>query len=603
MVSVALVLTVSCQSGAPTAPAPGRVVLTSYDGLGADLLARWQAAGDVLTAPRGLGAAAREGLAARRVTIAEPTLTAPSHVALVTGLPASRHGIVSNAFHLAGTPITATVSGYTTPYAGVALWTRARRAGLRTGVLLWPGTSAGSDKQRGDFGLLWPRAGLARSELLELEPEGADGAVPLVSEDGVPGRHWLHEVVLGEAEPAAIRLELALVDGTADGRPRYDTIMVRQDDGDWLPVGERDWFALDLVARGPDDWRPARYRAWCKVLSLERLRGELRLLRGGVNRLWGYPDDFATRLEAAIGPWPGEPDSGLLADWWLDLAAGIDLDTWLEQAERLDEWLDAAARFALAGEAPRLLLTYHPLADEYQHASLIVDPRQLAWSPGRAIAAREGLARVGRRIDAGVAALRAELDAAADTLALVSDHGQLPIFEQVRVNRLLADADLVTFREGPKGLEVAPTTPLVAVSSGALSHVYLNLAGREPGGVVDPGEAGELLARAARVLADLTVDERPAVERVVTRTDATGLDHSNAGDLIVFFAPGITAADGLAEPASEATTYYGQHGFLASHHEMDGIFLAVGPTLKPLRMKTFHSTEMAPLIASWLELP
>lgn len=604
LLPVVLVAMLACQSGAPTAPAPGRVVLTSYDGLGADLLASWLAAGDVLRAPRGLAAVARDGLRAERLQIANPTLTAPSHVSLVTGLTPGRTGIVSNAFHVPGTPITATVSGYTAAYRGTALWTRARRAGLRTGVLLWPGTTPTSDEQLGDFGLLWPRGRLAASELLELTAATADGAVPVTSEDGVPGRHWSATVALPGAAPAEIRYELAAVDGAADGRPRYDTLLVRQDDGDWLPVAEREWFELELTARGPADLQTARYGAWCKVLRLDRVRGELRLLRGSVNRLWGYPDAFAARLEAAIGPWPGEPDGALLADWWLDLAAGIDLDTWLEQAERLDEWLDDAAAFALAEEDPRLLLTYHPIADEYQHASLITDRRQLAWSPGRAIAAREGLKRVGRRIDASVADLRSHLDPAADTLALVSDHGQLPIFEQVRVDRLLADAGLVTVTEGPEGPGIAPDTPMVAVSSGAMSHLYLNLAGREPGGVVDPGEAPALLARAARVLADLTVDGLPAVERVVSRADAAtvGLDNPDAGDLIVFFAPGFTAAGGLAAPASEASTYYGQHGYLASHHEMDGVFLAVGPTLKPRRLATLGNTDVAPLIASWLAL-
>ena len=41
---------------------------------------------------------------------------------------------------------------------------------------------------------------------------------------------------------------------------------------------------------------------------------------------------------------------------------------------------------------------------------------------------------------------------------------------------------------------------MVAVSRGGMAHLYLNLAGREPGGVVAPSAAPDLLRRAARRL-------------------------------------------------------------------------------------------------------
>jgi hypothetical protein len=95
-------------------------------------------------------------------------------------------------------------------------------------------------------------------------------------------------------------------------------------------------------------------------LHLNRGTGGLRLYVGEFNRLWGYPESFRQRLEAAVGPWPGMPDGPALADWWLDAAEGIDLDTFMEQAERLDRYIDAATAWVLANEEAQLLLAYHP---------------------------------------------------------------------------------------------------------------------------------------------------------------------------------------------------------------------------------------------------
>lgn len=599
-----LTLAAACQSGAPGSAVPGRVVLVSYDGLGADLLEGWLADEALLTAAGGLGDVARNGWRARRLEIVDPTLTAPSHVSLVTGLPPGAHGIVSNGFRRPGTAIGDRTSGFGAPFEGDALWKSARRAGLRTGVLLWPGTSASSLDQLGDFGLLWPEAALAPSAIVELDAASAGGGVPLPSADGLAGLAWTLTVPLAGAEPGQVVVEVALVDGTADGRPRYDTVAVHTGDGDWRMVAERGWFELELEALGPRDLAAAEYVGWCKVLGIDRIDGGIRLLRGALNRTWAYPSGFAGRLAGAVGPWPGVPDDRFLAEWWLDLGAGIDLDTWLEQAERLDEWLDRVAALALESEQPRLLLAYHPIPDEYQHASLIVDRRQLAWSAGREIAAREGLRRVGRRVDRSVAELWRQLDPSADVLAVVSDHGLAPIFEQVRVDLLLAGAGLAEIEDGPGGPRIAATSPMRSESHGGCSHLYLNLAKREPGGVVPPAEADAVLRRAARALADLTVEGRPAVERVLTRAEAAtiGLDHPHTGDLVAFFVPGVTASASLEGPVVEATTYYGQHGFLAHHDAMDGVLLARGAGIRPGRTATFDALQVAPRVRSWLGL-
>ena len=353
----------------------------------------------------------------------------------------------------------------------------------------------------------------------------------------------------------------------------------------------------------PDDLGRNRWAAWSKIIHIDPLRGTLRLYRGAVWRTIAWPEDFENRLTEAIGPWPGAPDDHRLEDWWLDAADGIDLDVYIEQIERLDRWIDAAAGWVTANEDFRLLLTYHPGPDEYQHTSLIVEEDQWAWSPGRALAAAEGLKRVGRSVDRSLAGLWSLLDEDSDVLVAISDHGHLPIHDEVRPNIALAEVGLVTVEEGSRGRPwVAPSSPMVSVSSGSAAHIYLNLEGRDVGGVVSRSEGGELLLRAAKVLADLEVDGRPVVERIFNRDQLAeiGLDHPSSGDLVVIFNPGFAASNRLEGNALTPTRYYGQHGFLASHDAMCGMLFARGAGIKKKRLDELPATAVAPFVAQLL---
>jgi predicted AlkP superfamily phosphohydrolase/phosphomutase len=194
------------------------------------------------------------------------------------------------------------------------------------------------------------------------------------------------------------------------------------------------------------------------------------------------------------------------------------------------------------------------------------------------------------------------LDPARDALVVVSDHGQIPIFEVVNANRVLADAGLLETADENGRTRVSPDTSMVAVTSGAAIHLYLNLEGREPGGVVPKNEAVEFLHRAARAFADLETEGRPAVEKILTREEATevGLNHHNSGDLVVFLAPGFAASGSLGGPTLEPSRYYGQHGFLAAHDEMCGMLFARGAGIKRKRMGEMPITSVAPMVAQWL---
>ncbi len=600
-VAATVSLAFACQSAGPPEILAERVVMVSYDSLGADLAWQWISDGTAATIG-GLAGMAENGFSAERVRMIDPTLTAVSHLSLVTGRDAAAMGVVGNAFKRPGMPITEWISGFNASSDAEALWTAARRNGLRVATLAWPGADAGAIDRMGDFGVTWPGPPLARSEIVELDPSSAGTTGEVPSSDGLAPLLWRLTIDLDAAVPDSREVLVALVDADPNGRPRYDTVAVRlADEDEWDYVPEMEWVEIDFEAQAVDDLRPRRYGAWCKVLHIDRFTGTLRLYRGEVNRLHAYPDAFEDRLTEAIGPWPGEPDRAV-ADWWLDLSQGIDLDTFIEQGERLNRYVDRMTEWVLTEEDADLILTYHSSLDVYLHNGLIVDGRQWAYSPGRALAANEGLKRMGRSIDGSIAFLWGTPDPERDALVVVSDHGQMPVFEVVRPNRALADAGLVRIVDDGGRPRIAADTPMAAITSGTFIHLYLNLEGREPGGVVTMAEAPGMLRRAARVLADLEAEGRPAVEKIFTRGEAAavGLDHPSSGDLIVFLAPGFAASASLDGPPLEPSRYYGQHGFLAAHDEMCGVLFARGAGIKKKRLGEIEATAVAPMVAQWL---
>ena len=588
-----------CRSAGPKGAPAQRVVMVSYDGVGADLAWDWLANG-VLTQPNGVSAMVRHGLAARRLRMVNPTLTAVNHISLVTGALPEVTGIVSNRFHLPGTPFLQTVSGFSAPIGAETLWQAARRTGKRVGVLTWPGADDASPERRGDFGLVWPSRPLKAQGILELTPAKAGMGSVLPSADGLPPLVWTVTMKLPKADPEAVRFTVTAVDGNADGLRMYDTLAVQAPGSDEPQILARErWFPVRFTARGAADDGPHPYGAWCKVLHLDRHNGGVRLYRGAAYRVIGYPAAFEDAVAADVGFWPGPPDNHALGEWWLDMGRGIDLDTYLEQLERLDRYLDRVAAYVAGHERFDLLLAYHPTPDEYEHAALIVDKRQWAWSPGTALAAAEGLKRVGRSFDRSVAAMAALLDPARDDLFVVSDHGHLPMHDRVSFNQILADAGLLDVDHSRRRARPAATSRIVAVASGGCAHLYLNLQDREPHGTVGMAQAEDVLRRAARALADVDADGEPVVEKIFTRGQAAaiGLASPNSGDLIVFLRPGYGASSRLDGKQVEPSREYGEHGYLSTHDPLCGILFASGAGISHRRVKELPATAVAPMVA------
>ena len=596
---LALLLSNLHLSGAD-APPLRRVVVVSFDGAGGRSL--WREAERGTFGPDGFLKAEAAGVSAERLEVVTPSLTSVSHAAISAGAPPASTGIVANWFHPAGTALNARASGFDVESGVETIWEAAARQGKRVASLAWPGASQASARTRTGVGLRWADP-VSRSFLWKggSEPAFEDALVPLP-----PGQPSFSPPKLLPVRPATAapssaveRLRFVAVDTSDDGRRNYDLLLVLDAEGqlaaharagEWFPLSE--WRGED---RGDRDVVVGR---WCKLLALPGDLAGIRLYVGGEGRSFASPDDFRRTLDREAGFWPGPPDDALLLE-------EQDGRSFVEQEARFAEFFQKA--FAVADRRGDwdLLLAYVPCVDEAEHMLMLSDPRQTAYTPERAAAAAAALRDVWKIADETAAAyLRF---AARGDVFLVSDHGMRPVFRSFLLQELLRRKGFLETAPGSRGrLQTVPGSKVDAIAAGALGYVVVNRAGVLPGGTVQAAEADELVQRVAAALrAEKDDAGSPVFSAVLTRAEARslGLDHPNAGDLVVVAAGETTLRQGFSEkpdaPLFVPAEPPGQHGF-APDPELDGIFFQVGDGIAPKKLPVVRSIDVAALVAARL---
>ncbi|OYV96567.1 MAG: hypothetical protein B7Z68_05430 [Acidobacteria bacterium 21-70-11] len=590
----------------PATPVPParHVVLLSLDGFGADRH-RDNLRQGVYTDPEGVAAFAGAYVVERAIPV-DPAFTAPSHASIATGAFPSATGIVANAFKLPGAPIGQETSGFEAPWGVESLWQAFRRQGKRVGMLGFPGRDGMAPSRTADFGMPFVSTPFAGARMLTFAASRFTMvALPPGWTSDSPARRATFAVDLsGQDIPTAATFTLTALDTTDDGVTDYDTLVVDDDadltNGVLARVRAGEWFPLRLRAPHPDGGSRA-VGGWCLLQALPADLDGVTIYRGGFYATEAYPRAFREALEAAAGFWPGPPDDRAVARREAG-REGITAPEMLVQMRRFSEYFTACAKTAIERERFDLLLLYQPIVDEVEHRFLLVDPRQPNYTPARAAAARAVVTEAFRAGDRAVGELARALDLTRDALVVVSDHGMAPVWESVQINQLLQDAGLADAEKVGGRWRVAPSSRMVADAGGGCAHLYVNLEGRERGGVVGPADMAGIVQAAAMALARAQVDGSNLVETIIPREGlaAVGLDAPASGDLVVFFHPGFAANPGIAAPGAPwhaPAESNGRHGYLAAHPEMAAIWLARGAGVPHRRVAQESLTQVAAFVS------
>jgi predicted AlkP superfamily pyrophosphatase or phosphodiesterase len=528
----------------------------------------------MLDDPAKLPAGAFRRLAARgfhavRSVPPTPSLTAVSHITHVTGALPQATGIVANTMLDPTKPFGTTISGFFAPIRAETLWQAARRQGKRVGVMLYPGADGNGPERTADWMMTWPGDPLApgrlwtlpRSAWKPVTPGGANSqSFSLIVQTSLAFGETAHVVVLQVA------------DTTDDGWVNYDRILVLPETGERREVRVGEWFPVEVSSAD------GRTGAWCKLLALAPDLGAAEIYLGPLSRTTGAPREWVRRMDEEIGFWPGMPDTDAFGE------DSVRPEVFLEQTERLVDFLTRADLLAISRSDWDLLLLYQPEVDETSHEFLLVDPGQSRYTPERSARflgfVEKSYALAERSLDAIEKAL-----GPSDTLFVTSDHGMTPIFGEIAINRILREAGLVTLDESKR---LSRSSAIFAVTSSGIAHLHRN-----------PNAGPSTLDRAERVLRDFRVDGQSPFDRIVRREGAgeLGLNAPESGDLIVLARPGFQfTSDAEGDPLRPPRSY-GGHGYRNVHPQVDATFFAAGPGIPRERVEKIGSWQIAARVA------
>jgi predicted AlkP superfamily phosphohydrolase/phosphomutase len=547
---------------------------------------------------------------------AVPTATSINWTTLATGAWPGTHGIVGMSVHLPdqGHP-TEVVTGFDTRLCQAEyLWNAVERGG-KLPVLLrytcsWPPTVTTGIQVDGD-GKCWtqtnpslvsPSAAYFSGDVrwalkLDFRPAEGRAGLPqgeeaLESRLVIPafGSHGATaelrpDCPLGHMIPidSGVHFQLLLRRGPSGG---YETVIVSREKNlqaalATLRPGERSDVAYDVFAS-----RHGQRRAgvWFKLISLSPDGREVTLYSPEVfpcDGIFTRPQELAAGLTEFAGPYIDEP--GHVAHCF---RGWVEEDTYFELLEYQARWFTESAEYIFDRNDWHLFMMQAHGLDWSMHVftghhGIVVDPYPdpLDWV-GRNFEIYDPM--IGRFVE------MADEDTA---IMVVSDHGAIDTQTDFNGAALLRDAGLLVLT--PEGDIDWSRTRAVFTHGG----VWVNVAGRDPGGIVRPGEEYERVRDAIiAALYDARDEEtgKCKVDIALRREDArvVGVRGERAADVIATLNP----------------EFGGNHGELPTsvwgESSVRSLFAMAGPGIKKgVRGGSFWLVDVASTAAHLIGAP
>ena len=348
----------------------------------------------------------------------------------------------------------------------------------------------------------------------------------------------------------------------ASGRGGYDRVRICRSKNAGRPladlgVGEwSDWW-LD---RFEIDGRKVRGYVRAKLITLSARADAFELF---IPQIWppdGYtkPASVAREIDRHVGNFLQNPAR--------DALGLIDDDTYFELLEFHHERLADVAEYLAGSRDWDLLMTETHASDYTSHFFLrAADPHSGA-PPSVQRRCREGVERTYASIDRWIGRLR-RLAGDDTAFFLVSDHGGTSQQHTVvNVAAVLEQAGFLKYEGRGRNRRIDWTRTRAA--DVGLVHIFVNLKGREPGGIVDPKDYDATCREIIQALHDYKDPEtgRRPFALALTREDAemVNLWSDRVGDVVYALRPEFDGAHGKQLP-SVAFGMAGQHStFIAA---------------------------------------
>ena len=656
--------------GAP--PPPGgsgigsaqKALMFGSDGMRPDLMEKYAAAGKMPTYAAMMAAGVK---GANGMTQAFPPNTGVGWYTMATGTYPGEHGSTNNTFHRVGEGNFNNRTSFSG--AGVlqadTIAAAAERAGKKVAQVEWVGgAQAGIAGPTVDFANFFSTRGVLTTPANPAEQAGAAAFgisnqvasraaasgwsnVPVGDPVAPPMQSQLTVATTFAAQNPTRLYDVYFFDSLVNGIVGYDhAILVRAaagKDGSQLSVNLAVGDFKEIKLRGADGLIGPRAGQtagfYTKLISLAPDLSSFKLYFTSVERV------IATCGTAACAALPGGSLESYLADNFPTAVAAdfapleariIDEDTYVQQGRDLEKaYGDAVMEYVLGTLQPDtdFALVGYPVTDEFSHQFMgLVTPTDIDGAPNpyfdddngdgtkdNRVAIREGyIASAYAEADAKLAAARELLGGNPTTIA-GSDHGFGPQWYAINAGKVLSDAGLQS-PEQPSNCRAATTTNLAkACWAGGTAQVYVNLAGRDPGGTVPAADYEMVRNQIISAFQNLTDPANPGKQvilRIMKKEELRNVDGSDSlhpsrsGDVVVVARPPYQFDAATPGQRIAFSQFFGQHGYLpnlvdlAHNINMHATFVAAGPGVRhrdPLA--GVRAVDLAPTMAALMGIP
>ena len=557
-----------------------------------------------------------------------PAQTPSNWATLATGATPGTHGVVQWGSHIPGEPVWEyhRADAFT---AGLCraeyLWEAAARQGKRSVVMNYAGYPPTTDSAVFIDWLFRP----ARSYFDLAPPTVYHNCPDLDTTDPielVPAEGWANppaskhpmleaELVVATATEGVGPTYYALLWSQADG---YDTVIIASardatHSVATLTVGEwSDWVHAHFHTT---DQGQAEGAFRFKLLELAPNGERLRLYRSDA-----FPTDgrfcsdsaLGQRLMVELGPYIHAGMScSLHARGWLDWETVDEV-----MAEEAEWWSSAAALATRETNASLLVLHWHILDAMGHHFVPLVDPTGSEYDPQKAEEYWEIVRGYYRAADRFVGAFREQFDDGDTVFAVVSDHGMPANKKAVSLVNLFKGRWWVVLTPDGRDVDWAQSKVFFAQN-----HLWINLQGRDEGGIVPPDEYHGLRSDVLSAMRDAKDPEtgEHVFAFVLPREDApmVGLWGDFIGDLVYCYTGGYRWSGPEVLRMGEERVVFpcggGNHGPMIPTYETEttsimGALVLAGPGVRPgvqlqrEEQARVCATDLAPTLAYLLDL-
>lgn len=595
-----------------------------------------------------------QGVFSRLETVFPP-LTAAAWTAIVSGAGAGTNGVPSLMVKHAGEELDHWHTSFDrNEVLCETLWDVAKRMGKKTALINWPVTFpmgaiseedgcqlAGSLNPpfRYFFMPLWDVASSAcfSNQLLrcnqipgravKVEAKPAQGWTNLPKSEKEPLEF---EITVPPTYVEGYKMQVLIYASTAEG---YDRMLVSESKdaaqavtditmGDYGP-----WITKVFDAR--DYRRAGRFRF--QILQLSKDGKDFKLYQSSINMAEPYsvPASLSKEVEAVAGTYMEVDDPWAFMDGWMSP------ELYLEQLQMHADWWGKATKYVLDHQQWDMAFSWVGTIDHIEHALYAgIEPKARVYDPEKAPFCWHMIRETYRQVDENIGRIMESVDLENTYVVLISDHGMTHLDWNPYVKEHLSRAGLLKYvldlsTDDPSNLSIDWSQTKCHPLEPCHAHIFINLKGRDPHGIVEPEDYEKVQEEIIRALYDMKDPETGAqvVALAIKKEESgtlgiyEGKGYDRVGDVIYAWKPGymshpfiyrsaikyrdgserIIANPELYEAAGLCRNFTGVHLALPSLHDMHACMLMAGPGVTKYERKyAAKIIDVAPTISKLL---